>query len=372
MRIAFILNTSSLYGANRSFLGLLRYLKNTGNACFVILPNAGKIENELIEMQIEYRIMEYRACVVYPGYIGLPWAVNLVKLPGMIKTVRNWDVDIIHTNSSSHDIGMILSRILGKKHVWHVREIMEHNYRASYIFPKLYKKLRYESDAVICVSDFIYQYHLQKYPNPNMHMIYNPYDIKYYDIQRNEFAPNEVVRLLMSGNFTAYKRQMDSVKAVNILVKRGVRNIKLTLAGNGEKNYENEVKEYIRNNNLEQYIELVGFVDDLRELRCSSDISLCCSVDEALPRVVVEGMLGELLEIGADSGGIAELIKEGKTGLVYEVGNPEKLADKIEYALENRQKCFQMIKNAKEYAMENFELNKSGARVVEVYKRILN
>lgn len=371
MRIAFILNSSGLYGANRSLLGLLEYLLEKEEKCFVIIPHSGEIEQELKNKGIEYAIMEYRACVWYPNYVGMPFLTNIVNLPKIVKTVRKWNVDIIHTNNSSHDIGIIVAKLLKKKHVWHIREIMEHNYGTRNIFPRLYKRLRAQSDAVICVSRFIYNYHMEHYPNANMRMIYNPYDIEYYDINRSEIMPDDTVTLLMAGSFTDYKRQIDSVEAIKHLVDRGIKNVKLVLAGDGVPAYKDKLGSFVQNNHLEDWIEFVGFTKDLREIRRKADISLCCSLDEALPRVVVEGMLGELLSIGANSGGIAELIEHQKTGLLYEVGNSIALAEQIEYAINHKAECKKMIVAAKKFAIQNFSKDQNSAQIFNIYRELL-
>ena len=371
MRIAFILNSSGLYGANRSLLGLIRYLQENNVVCFAIIPGKGDIEQEFSKMNVEYRTAVYRSCAWYPGYKGAPFLVNLYNIPKMARVIKKWNVDIIHTNSSSHDIGMIIAKLLKKRHVWHIREILEDFYNTKWIFPRLYKKLRYYSDAVICVSKYTYDYHMRVYPNVNMKMIYNPYDVEYYNIARKEFAPKQVVTILMVGGFAKQKRQMDSVKAIRILDNRGIKNVQLLLAGGGESSLIKEVKDYIDENNLQDRIKLLNYVADLREIRKKSDIALCCSDGEALPRVVVEGMLGELLAIGANSGGIAELINDKQTGLLYEVGNCEQLASQIEYAIYHKEECREMIVAAKKYAINNFELSHSGEKVLEVYRSIL-
>lgn len=370
MRVAFILNSAGLYGANRSLLGLIRYLREKDIVCFAMIPTSGGIEEELRELNVEYVIQEYRPCVWYPGYIGVPFLVNLIKLPTMIRIFKKWNVDLIHTNNSNFDIGMILAKILHKKHVWHVREIMERFYYTRNIFPRLYRKLRAQSNAVICVSQFVYDYHMERYPNCNMKMIYNPYDTDYYNISREDFAANKIVKILMAGLFTENKRQIDAVKAIKVLLERGVKNVKLILAGNGDQKCIDEIVDYIQINHLEQWIEMLGFVSDLRGLRNESDITLCCSTDEALPRVVVEGMLGELLTIGADSGGVTELLGN-RRGLLYEFGNYEQLADQIEYAIDHKKECREIIMTAKKYAIDNFELNHSGDKVLEVYHELL-
>ena len=371
MRIAFVLNSSGLYGANRSLLGLIEYLCKNGNKCFAVLPEAGDIEKEFCKLEIEYIIETYRPCVWFPGYIGAPFLINFIHFPHIIRQIKKWNVDLVHTNSSSHDIGILVAKCLGKKHIWHVREIMEEHYQTKNIFPHIYKKLRAQSDAVICVSKYVFDYNMKHYPNKNMKMIYNPYDIAYYDISRSSFAQDDLVTILMAGTITKDKNPMDGIKAIKILVGRGIKNIKLILVGDSEKEYFEELVSYVYDNHLEKWIEYTSFTADLREVRKQADIALCCSAYEALPRVVVEGMLGELLIIGAGSGGIAELLSNGERGLLYEAGNYEKLAERIEYAVFHKEECWEIIKEAKQYAIDNFELNHNSEKVLNVYYELM-
>lgn len=371
MRIAYVLNNGGLLGANRSLLGTIEYMLKQGNECFALIPEKDGVETKFEELGVEYAVIDYRPCVWYPGYIGLPFLINIMRLPQILKTIKKWNVDLIHSNNSSHDIGMIAASCLRKKHIWHIREIMEYNYRTKYIFPHMYKMLRNKTDATICVSKFIYDYHKEHFYNSNMFMIYNPYDVDYYDITRQTFAPNSEVRIVMAGGITAYKRQIDSVKAIKELVDRNIKNVKLLVVGGGDSGLVKEIYEYIDKYHLSDWIEMKEFVSDLREIRREADIALCCSENEALPRVTVEGMLGEMLSIGADSGGIAELITHRERGLLYEVGNSTDLANQIEYAISHKAECREMIIKAKEYAIENFELNRSGERILNIYREVL-
>ena len=167
------------------------------------------------------------------------------------------------------------------------------------------------------------------------------------------------------------KGQIDIVYAMAALVERGIDYISATIVGGGDRDYIEKIKNLIHEKKLEAFVEYKPFMSDLRELRKKHDIALSSSVEDALPRVTVEGMLGELLSIGTDSGGIAELIQEGETGLLYAPGNYEELADKIEYAVNHRSECWKMIRRAKEFAVREFELKQSGERVLQVYREIL-
>lgn len=371
MRVVYILNTSSAYGANRSLVSFINYLAGNGVKCFAILPEAGGIEEELKALGVECFIATYRACVRYPGYIGMPYLVNLVNIPRLAHQIKKWNVDIIHTNSSTHDIGIVIAKLLGKKHVWHVREVLEEHFHTTYYFPALYRKMRGKSDAVICVSNFVYNYNLEKFPNPNMKMLYNPFDLDYYNIARTGFVQKDEVNILIAGNITESKGQIEGVRALAELTHRGINNVRMILAGGAEKKCLEEIEALIAEEQLEGKVDYLGHVSDLRAVRAECDIALNCSFAEALPRVTVEGMLSELLSIGADSGGIAELIRDGITGLLYEPGNYVQLADRIEFAINNKQKCRQMIIEAKKYASANFKLETNARELLVLYEEIL-
>ena len=145
----------------------------------------------------------------------------------------------------------------------------------------------------------------------------------------------------------------------------------MILAGGAEKKCLEEIEALIAEEQLEGKVDYLGYVSDLRAVRAECDISLNCSFAEALPRVTVEGMLSELLSIGADSGGTAELIRDGITGLLYEPGNYRQLADQIEFAMNNKSKCRKMIIEAKKYAVSHFKLEENAKRLLDLYEEIL-
>ena len=102
-----------------------------------------------------------------------------------------------------------------------------------------------------------------------------------------------------------------------------------------------------------------------------ADIAVVSSRYEALGRVTIESMLGEVLVIGADSGATTELICDGVTGYLYEVGNSRQLADQIISVLENKNKSREIVYQAKKYALENFDSSQYAAQILKIYKQCL-
>jgi len=95
----------------------------------------------------------------------------------------------------------------------------------------------------------------------------------------------------------------------------------------------------------------------------SRNIILVCSRSEAFGRVTVEGMLCSKPIIGTRSGATPELVKEGFTGLLYEPGNYQDLAEKIKYLIVHPGEARQMGTNGFEWASKQFTIEKCASQV---------
>lgn len=82
-------------------------------------------------------------------------------------------------------------------------------------------------------------------------------------------------------------------------------------------------------------ISWLGFRDDVTELIAAADAVCITTRDETFGLIAIEAMMSKCLTIGADSGGITEIITHEKTGLLYKTFDAERLAETIAYAMQN-------------------------------------
>ena len=249
--------------------------------------------------------------------------------------------------------------------------MMEKHYHMEYDFPPLGYFLLKRANKVIFISEATRLYWQKKISYRDSCMIYNGFDLEQY-ISYRDLEQRETIRILIAGIICPKKGQMDAVKAIQTIKENGIHHIKLSIVGEGERQYVGKMKEYIRKSELEDYIEIRSFQKDLRGLREDSDIALMCSRDEALGRVTIESMASQLLVIGADSGGTSELIADNKTGYLYEVGNWRQLAEKILYAVDNWDTSCDIIKLAQTMVIEKFSIDKYAKKIEEIYREIID
>ena len=89
-------------------------------------------------------------------------------------------------------------------------------------------------------------------------------------------------------------------------------------------------------------------------------------------RVTVESMLSENVVIGASCAGTAEIIKDGVNGYLYESGNVYDLSEKLYNVITHWSEQQKIIKNAKEYAKLNFNIENYAEKICEIYFDILS
>ena len=375
MNILFIANCTTLYGANRSMLEMAEELQKSGNQIFFLFPGRGEVLKCVRERKYKYKILDYQPSVQKITEKCMSKSIsallhNLSLLKELKSLLIQWKIDIIHTNSITHDIGMLLSLRMGIPHVWHVREMLEDDYGLEFNYKILQKILFCKSNQIIYISEAVKQkHHFQK--RLRGAVVYDPIDCNQYLQKKEKIFEEEHLRLLLCGAIVEGKGHIDAIKAVNYIVKKKGKLLHLQIVGSGSRSYMAELKSYVQKNQLEDIVEFLPFQKDLTKLRKKNDIALICSKNEALGRVTIESMLSELLVIGTKSGATPELLGYGKRGYLYSVGNYKELAEKLLYVMKNKEQQKEKIHYAREYAKQTFEVKSRTKDILRIYQSVL-
>jgi len=88
---------------------------------------------------------------------------------------------------------------------------------------------------------------------------------------------------------------------------------------------------------------------------------------EGLCRAVLEANSYGVPAIVSDTGGNAELVKDGHSGIVVPPSKPQELADAILKLYNDRELCALYGKNAKERAVNKFNVEQGVQATLDVY-----
>ena len=103
----------------------------------------------------------------------------------------------------------------------------------------------------------------------------------------------------------------------------------------------------------------------------SSRIVVVPSRMESLPTTVKEAFYLNVPVIGADVGGIPELIKHNETGLIIPPENPSKLAEAVNELLSDKEKLKKLAANGNNFIINNMTWDVILPKYVEFYEELL-
>jgi len=159
---------------------------------------------------------------------------------------------------------------------------------------------------------------------------------------------NKVKRILFLGRIAPIKDAGTLVKAFSI-VKKQYPDVEMNFVGPIEGEYGEMLSTLIRK--LDVKVNFLGAIYDLRKkirLLDSSDIFILPSKREGMPQALIEAMARKKLVISSNTDGGKEIVKDMKTGMIFDIGNEKQLAEKIILALnpQNSKKIELIKKNA--------------------------
>ena len=170
---------------------------------------------------------------------------------------------------------------------------------------------------------------------------------------RNYNKNEEIKKILFIGWLEEFKGVFDLLEASKSLIQDGYK-FHLTFAGDG--NARVKVKNYIENNNLSNYIELQGWVqdNDLLGLLEKNDIFILPSWAEGLPNSMIEAMSAGLSVIVTDVGVIPNFIKNNENGLLIRPKDVKGLKNSIKLLLDDQNLIKRIAINGHKLAVNSF------------------
>lgn len=367
-------NSSS--GAFLCLADLSVELSKYGLTNVIVLPEYGNGEGVLLSKNIDF--------VYIPSK---PWAKKSDKIFATSKDMEieqkvndkaileietfivQHQVKLVHNNTSYTYVGAVAAKNQNIPFVWHIRENV---YEQGFAFIDYEKSIEFinQSVKIIAVSNFI----STCYQNLRCDKIQVCYDgvntEDYYNGKKSLFNHKKVI-ISQIGVITPAKNQIDLIKVALILKKKPI-DFLIRFIGNGDKEYIDNLREMIKTYQLEGNIAFMGRREDISTFYQEADIVTVCSRAEPFGRTTVEAQLAGCLVIGADVGATPELIEDGKTGFLYQHGNIEDFAEKIVYALNERERVKKIAENGQRHAYTLYTKERNAKEIISLYKEILS
>jgi len=185
-------------------------------------------------------------------------------------------------------------------------------------------------------------------PSKKIYLISNAVDTQHFvpveaaekiSLRKKLGLPQNVTIAIYTGRLVSYKGLPLLLKVWND-IRDKYENVLLILAGTGGldiHNCEDELREYVKFNRLENHVLFTGAVQNVPEYLQASDFFAFPTENDAFPSSVVEAMACGLPVVSTPVGAIKIIINDGKTGLLIEPGNAEQLYQALDVILSNKE-----------------------------------
>lgn len=307
---------------------------------------------------------------------------NIVQtLNGLKDIIKENDIKIIHAHDNNASLNAYLVKKLYRLDVKVISHI--HNcypwLKGNNLNKKIDKFLRTKYDYNIACGKIVYDFYKEnaEYFQPEKTSILsNAIDID--EITKVDLSKSEEVikefNIPRDKTILGFIGRLDEQKGIVPFIKEFAKHkeefndCRILLVGNGSQ--EGEVKNLIKELELEELFILAGFQNDVYKFYPIIDVFFLPSLYEGLPMVLLEAIAFKKAIVSMDVGNISEVIKDGQTGILIESENREEFINSLINVKGNEEVQNKLGVNAFYYIKENFNIVTYVKKLTNVYSEI--
>jgi len=171
------------------------------------------------------------------------------------------------------------------------------------------------------------------------------------------------------GELRKLKRHADLIKAARIVADK-VPEAHFVIAGvdtSPDGATRKELIQLVKHLKLEDRVHLLGWLDDAENLLCALDVFVSASETESFGLSIVEAMASGTAVVATRTDGAQEVVEDGITGVLVNIGNIEELADAIVRLLQDKKLRQDMSERSQAAAKMRFTLGRMVDEIEKVY-----
>ncbi|MBU4301506.1 MAG: glycosyltransferase family 4 protein, partial [Actinobacteria bacterium] len=330
-----------------------------------------------------HRVVNYPPDIPQEDWV--PWTLqfNVALLEKAVSVVNDLDnVDVIH----AHD-WLVAHAAASLKHAYripmvatiHATEYGRHQGHLPGPMNKLIHQiewwLTFESVRTVCCSQYMMEQitNIFQLPGGKVKVIPNGIDAESFqkDVSVDLFKKKYVDpgdKLVFFVGRLVYEKGVQTVIEAMPRILDKIPNVTFVVSGSGP--HMNQLKSLVGDFGLEKKVKFTGYVDsdDLSAFYRCADLTVVPSLYEPFGMVVLESMAMNTPTIVADTGGLSEIVVHEETGLKFDPGNPDSLADAMLRILSDEELAARLTHDARVYMGERYSWDRIARQTIEVYR----
>ncbi len=313
----------------------------------------------------------------YPLFKYPPYALSLATK--LVDVSKQYGLDLIHSHYAvPHAASAYLAKqMLGPEKMKTVTTLHGTDITLVGLDKSFYQVIKFnieESDGVTAVSQYLQKRTHDEFAiQREIRVIHNFVDTERYNRSANHctkdhFAPNGEKILMHASNFRPVKRVTDVVR-IFATVREHIP-VKLLLVGEGPERLF--VQQLVKELKLSEDVLFLGEQEYIAQLMNCADLFLLPSEQESFGLVALEAQSCGVPVIGAATGGLPEVVEDGKTGFLLPVGDIAGMAQKSLELLSKNDLYEAFHKKSRKRVLDYFDSKSIIPQYEAFYEEILN
>lgn len=285
--------------------------------------------------------------------------------------VFKFQPDVVHSHfNPAGYLSIFISKLLGVKVIFRTIHSLLGNGDSSYRISFRTKILKYLE--VRCVTKFFCVSKAAK----------DEYDANFFSMNKSIILYLGVDTLFFSSKkssdyidiaciaFHGHIKGIDVLlKALNIIVHEyEIKNIRLFQIGKIEGEYSEELFKLASGYSLTNFVYWLNIRNDVPNILATMDIYCQPSRSEGVPLALMEASMQGLPLVGANVGGIPEVLIDGYNGYLFQRDDCNDLVNKLLTLIDDQSSRINLGENARMFACEKFSLKSNVSALYNYYK----
>ncbi len=286
---------------------------------------------------------------------------------------KRYAIDIIHAHTSHAHSAMLYAGLMGSdaKMVLHRR--VSFPVKNRWLARRKYRSKKI--DAIICISKDVKRVLEQTLPNDErLVLIYDSINsarfkqISYEKSFHERYSLPSSKYIVVNTSAVSYEKDYKTfVDTAEIVISSGIDAVFLIV---GDGNERKSIEDYVVAKNLSESVFFLGFVNDVSDVFKHASLLLMTSKKEGLGTAILEAFYHKLPVVATKAGGIPEIVRHKKTGMLASVSSANEAAAHVEAVLTQPQLASLLAENGYHLVSEKFKSSTMAMETLTLYKKI--
>jgi glycosyltransferase involved in cell wall biosynthesis len=357
IKILYIIPSLNSGGAERFILDLIYNLNLDIFDPYLLLFNGkGFFYSEALDKGLNIKVLKKK------------FKIDVFNFYNIYRHIKKIKPDIIHTQLGGDIYGKMAAKLVGTQNIISTEQNVLINDNKVIKFLK--KRTAEFSDKVIAISSAVKKDIIENYqvPSEKINLIFNGICVEKFQQDRKKNINDGQIVFGSIGRLTSQKNFSLLIEALS---KVRNKNFKCLIVGEGElrEKLEKEIEKY----NLSDQIKLLGLTKDIKGFLSELDFFVLPSKWEGLGVVLLEAGLSKLPILASATGGILDIIKDKKTGILFRNNDLSDLVKKLNYFLDfkNKEELDSLGLNLNNYILDKFDIKRVASQYENVYLSLI-